>query len=60
MKGVWPECNFPTILIQKLENGGPDYLKLISDIGVKGFGMMNEPAVMEVPNKNTLDVPHVQ
>jgi hypothetical protein len=42
MKGkVWPgECNFQTILILKLENGGLDYLKLISDIGVKEFGMI--------------------
>jgi alpha-glucosidase (family GH31 glycosyl hydrolase) len=50
---------FQTILILKLENGGLDYLKLISDIGVKGvWNDMNEPAVMEVPNKHSMDVRH--
>jgi alpha-glucosidase len=44
------ECNFQTIPIQQYENGGQDY-SLILILGKGVWNDMNEPAVMEVPNK---------
>jgi alpha-glucosidase len=55
MKGkVWPgECNFPDYTNPEVREWWAGLFKeLISDIGVKGvWNDMNEPAVMEVPNK---------
>ncbi len=63
MKGkVWPgECNFPDFTNPKVREWWAGLFKeLISDIGVKGvWNDMNEPAVMEVPNKTfPMDVRH--
>jgi alpha-glucosidase len=63
MKGkVWPgECNFPDFTNPEVREWWAGLFKeLISDIGVKGvWNDMNEPAVMEVPNKTfPLDVRH--
>jgi alpha-glucosidase (family GH31 glycosyl hydrolase) len=58
MKGkVWPgECNFPDYTNPEVREWWAGLFKeLISDIGVKGvWNDMNEPAVMEVPNKHSL------
>jgi alpha-glucosidase len=58
MKGkVWPgECNFPDYTNPAVREWWAGLFKeLISDIGVKGvWNDMNEPAVMEVPNKTFL------
>ena len=55
MKGkVWPgECYFPDFTNPKVRDWWSGLFKeLIEDIGVKGvWNDMNEPAVMEVPNK---------
>ena len=55
MKGkVWPgECYFPDFTKRKVREWWSDLFKeLIEDIGIKGvWNDMNEPAVMEVPNK---------
>ncbi len=55
MKGkVWPgECYFPEFTNPKVRQWWSGLFKeLIHDIGVKGvWNDMNEPAVMEVPNK---------
>ncbi|MCW2118428.1 glycoside hydrolase family 31 protein [Flavobacterium sp. 7A] len=55
MKGkVWPgECNFPDYTNPEVREWWASLFKeLIVDIGVKGvWNDMNEPAVMEVPNK---------
>ncbi|UNY97431.1 DUF4968 domain-containing protein [Zhouia spongiae] len=55
MKGkVWPgECYFPDFTNPKVREWWSDLFKgLIEDIGIKGvWNDMNEPAVMEVPNK---------
>lgn len=64
MKGkVWPgECNFPDYTNPVVREWWAGLFKeLISDIGVKGvWNDMNEPAVMEVPNKTfPMDVRHV-
>jgi len=64
MKGkVWPgECNFPDYTNAVVREWWAGLFKeLISDIGVKGvWNDMNEPAVMEVPNKTfPMDVRHV-
>ncbi|WP_202701970.1 glycoside hydrolase family 31 protein [Flavobacterium sp. UGB4466] len=64
MKGkVWPgECNFPDYTNPLVREWWAGLFKeLISDIGVKGvWNDMNEPAVMEVPNKTfPTDVRHV-
>ncbi|KQB42243.1 glycoside hydrolase family 31 protein [Flavobacterium aquidurense] len=64
MKGkVWPgECNFPDYTNPLVREWWAGLFKeLISDIGVKGvWNDMNEPAVMEVPNKTfPMDVRHV-
>jgi alpha-glucosidase len=64
MKGkVWPgECNFPDYTNPAVREWWAGLFKeLISDIGVKGvWNDMNEPAVMEVPNKTfPMDVRHV-
>lgn len=63
MKGkVWPgECNFPDFTNPEVREWWAGLFKeLISDIGVKGvWNDMNEPAVMEVPNKTfPMDVRH--
>ena len=63
MKGkVWPgECNFPDYTNPIVREWWAGLFKeLISDIGVKGvWNDMNEPAVMEVPNKTfPMDVRH--
>ncbi|WP_158729753.1 MULTISPECIES: glycoside hydrolase family 31 protein [unclassified Flavobacterium] len=63
MKGkVWPgECNFPDFTNPTVREWWAGLFKeLISDIGVKGvWNDMNEPAVMEVPNKTfPMDVRH--
>ena len=63
MKGkVWPgECNFPDYTNPEVREWWAGLFKeLISDIGVKGvWNDMNEPAVMEVPNKTfPMDVRH--
>lgn len=63
MKGkVWPgECNFPDYTNPVVREWWAGLFKeLISDIGVKGvWNDMNEPAVMEVPNKTfPMDVRH--
>nr|WP_315232383.1 glycoside hydrolase family 31 protein [uncultured Flavobacterium sp.] len=63
MKGkVWPgECNFPDYTNPAVREWWAGLFKeLISDIGVKGvWNDMNEPAVMEVPNKTfPMDVRH--
>ncbi|MBJ7882723.1 glycoside hydrolase family 31 protein [Gelidibacter salicanalis] len=59
MKGkVWPgECYFPDFTNRKVRDWWSDlYRELIEDIGVKGvWNDMNEPAVMEVPNKTFPD-----
>jgi alpha-glucosidase len=59
MKGkVWPgECYFPDFTKKKVRDWWSDlYKELIEDIGVKGvWNDMNEPAVMEVPNKTFPD-----
>ncbi|RUA12713.1 MAG: glycosyl hydrolase [Flavobacteriia bacterium] len=59
MKGkVWPgECYFPDYTNPKVRDWWSDLFKeLIDDIGVKGvWNDMNEPAVMEVPNKTFPD-----
>jgi alpha-glucosidase len=64
MKGkVWPgECNFPDYTNPVVREWWAGLFKeLISDVGVKGvWNDMNEPAVMEVPNKTfPMDVRHV-
>ena len=64
MKGkVWPgECNFPDYTNPIVREWWAGLFKeLISDFGVKGvWNDMNEPAVMEVPNKTfPMDVRHV-
>lgn len=64
MKGkVWPgECNFPDYTNPAVREWWAGLFKeLISDFGVKGvWNDMNEPAVMEVPNKTfPMDVRHV-
>ena len=55
MKGkVWPgECYFPDYTKPEVREWWSDLFKeLIEDIGIKGvWNDMNEPAVMEVPNK---------
>ena len=55
MKGkVWPgECYFPDFTNPEVRDWWSDLFKeLIEDIGIKGvWNDMNEPAVMEVPNK---------
>lgn len=51
---VWPgECNFPDFTKPEVRTWWAGLFKgLISEIGVKGvWNDMNEPAVMEVPNK---------
>ncbi len=51
---VWPgECNFPDYTNPKVRSWWSGLFKeLIGDLGVKGvWNDMNEPAVMEVPNK---------
>lgn len=63
MKGkVWPgECNFPDYTNPLVREWWAGLFKeLISEIGVKGvWNDMNEPAVMEVPNKTfPMDVRH--
>ncbi len=63
MKGkVWPgECYFPDFTKKEVRDWWSKLFKeLIEDIGVKGvWNDMNEPAVMEVPNKTfTNDVRH--
>jgi len=63
MKGkVWPgECNFPDYTNPVVREWWAGLFKeLISEIGVKGvWNDMNEPAVMEVPNKTfPMDVRH--
>lgn len=63
MKGkVWPgKCNFPDYTNPTVREWWAGLFKeLISDIGVKGvWNDMNEPAVMEVPNKTfPMDVRH--
>jgi alpha-glucosidase len=59
---VWPgECNFPDYTNPEVREWWAGLFKeLISDIGVKGvWNDMNEPAVMEVPNKTfPMDVRH--
>ena len=64
MKGkVWPgECNFPDYTNPIVREWWAGLFKeLIADIGVKGvWNDMNEPAVMEVPNKTfPMDVRHI-
>jgi alpha-glucosidase len=64
MKGkVWPgECNFPDYTNPVVREWWSGLFKeLIADIGVKGvWNDMNEPAVMEVPNKTfPMDVRHI-
>ena len=64
MKGkVWPgECNFPDYTNPVVREWWAGLFKeLIADIGVKGvWNDMNEPAVMEVPNKTfPMDVRHI-
>ena len=63
MKGkVWPgECNFPDYTNPEVREWWASLFKeLVSEIGVKGvWNDMNEPAVMEVPNKTfPMDVRH--
>ncbi len=59
MKGkVWPgECYFPDYTNPEVRDWWSDLFKeLIEDIGVRGvWNDMNEPAVMEVPNKTFPD-----
>ena len=59
MKGkVWPgECYFPDFTNKKVRDWWSDlFRELIEDIGVKGvWNDMNEPAVMDVPNKTFPD-----
>ncbi len=59
MKGkVWPgECYFPDYTKPEVREWWSDlFQELIEDIGVKGvWNDMNEPAVMEVPNKTFPD-----
>ncbi|MGJ5643049.1 glycoside hydrolase family 31 protein [Formosa sp. S-31] len=59
MKGkVWPGyCYFPDFTNKKVREWWSDLFKeLIEDLGVKGvWNDMNEPAVMEVPNKTFPD-----
>jgi len=59
MKGkVWPgECYFPDFTNPEVRNWWSGLFKeLIADIGIKGvWNDMNEPAVMEVPNKTFPD-----
>ncbi|WP_369049190.1 glycoside hydrolase family 31 protein [Tenacibaculum sp. UWU-22] len=59
MKGkVWPgECYFPDFTRPEVRDWWSTLFKeLIEDIGVKGvWNDMNEPAVMEVPNKSFPD-----
>ncbi|WP_452225412.1 glycoside hydrolase family 31 protein [Lacinutrix chionoecetis] len=59
MKGkVWPgECYFPDFTKREVRDWWSGLFKeLIEDIGVKGvWNDMNEPAVMEVPNKTFPD-----
>ncbi|NNE56208.1 MAG: DUF5110 domain-containing protein, partial [Flavobacteriales bacterium] len=55
---VWPgECFFPDFTRQEVRDWWSGLFKeLIEDIGVKGvWNDMNEPAVMEVPNKTFPD-----
>lgn len=63
MKGkVWPgECNFPDYTNPEVREWWAGLFKeLVSEIGAKGvWNDMNEPAVMEVPNKTfPMDVRH--
>ena len=63
MKGkVWPgECNFPDYTNPEVREWWAGLFKeLVAEIGVKGvWNDMNEPAVMEVPNKTfPMDVRH--
>lgn len=63
MKGkVWPgECNFPDYTNPEVREWWAGLFKeLVLEIGVKGvWNDMNEPAVMEVPNKTfPMDVRH--
>lgn len=63
MKGkVWPgECNFPDYTNPEVREWWAGLFKeLIAEVGVKGvWNDMNEPAVMEVPNKTfPMDVRH--
>ncbi len=59
MKGkVWPgECYFPDFTNPEVREWWSDlYKELIGEIGIKGvWNDMNEPAVMEVPNKTFPD-----
>ena len=59
MKGkVWPgECYFPDFTNKKVRDWWSElFRELVEDIGVKGvWNDMNEPAVMEVPNKTFPD-----
>ena len=59
MKGkVWPgECYFPDFTNPEVRDWWSELFKeLIEDIGIKGvWNDMNEPAVMEVPNKTFPD-----
>ena len=59
MKGkVWPgECYFPDFTNPEVREWWSGlYKELIGDIGIKGiWNDMNEPAVMEVPNKTFPD-----
>lgn len=59
MKGkVWPgECYFPDFTNPEVRDWWSDLFKeLIEEVGVKGvWNDMNEPAVMEVPNKTFPD-----
>lgn len=59
MKGkVWPgECYFPDFTKPEVRDWWSELFKeLIEDIGIKGvWNDMNEPAVMEVPNKTFPD-----
>lgn len=55
---VWPgECVFPDYTNPEVRDWWKDLFKeLVADIGVKGvWNDMNEPAVMEVPNKTFPD-----
>ncbi len=63
MRGkVWPgECNFPDYTNPEVREWWAGlYKELIGEIGVRGvWNDMNEPAVMEVPNKTfPMDVRH--
>ncbi|WP_299776542.1 glycoside hydrolase family 31 protein [uncultured Formosa sp.] len=59
MKGkVWPgQCYFPDFTKKEVRDWWSDLFKeLVEDIGVRGvWNDMNEPAIMEVPNKTFPD-----